>query len=125
MKCVDETFKPFDVNEFYDELDEFKRMQRKTLCICADLRELALLVWNDEKQGKRISAKKKVIVHDVIDRIACNTDLILDDEILALAYLVNWAVKDLRFFPNEWMPIVDFLSDCEVGYEPDSDEVYF
>lgn len=118
-------FKPFDWNQFYSDVDELKRAQRKELCLCKDINVIALDIYECETHGKKVSPFKKVIVHEILDQLSNHTDLIIDDEIRSLAYLVNWAVKDLRLFPKEWFPLVEFLSDCDLGYDDFDDEIYF
>lgn len=102
-------FKPFDWNEFYDDLDEQRRKERFNRCLCSDYLKIAESLYRDLLANKPVSEGKQRIISMALESAAKDTFLIYDHELEALAFLSLWFLKHNGYFPREWMPLIDFL----------------
>ena len=96
-------------DEFYEALDEEIRQERtKRLLVIGEARHAANVIYRREQNGGDLRCWEMVARH-IIDDSAHNLDLILDNELNALAYILEWYYRRTGIFEKDWLALVDYL----------------
>ena len=103
-----------DWDDFYQALDDEKRVKRAKICFCTDVRPIAEDIYNCEQSGKEIVRAKKIVIKLILDTAARNPDLIFENELDGYAYLLQYMVTDSKHFPKKWLPLLEYLVEMGV-----------
>lgn len=98
-------------NEFYENLDEEIRQERKKRFLTiGEARHAANVIWNREQNGGDLRAWEVVARH-IIDDSANYPNLIISNEFDAIAYLVDWYYRRTGILKKQWVDLIYYLEE--------------
>ena len=103
-----------DWNNFYEALDDEKRIKRAKICFCEDVRPIAEDVYDCEQRGKEVVRAKKIVIKLILDGAAKHPELIFENELDGYAYLLQYMVADLKQMPKKWFSLLEYLVEMGV-----------
>lgn len=97
-------------NEFYENLDDEIRQERKKRnLVIGEARHAANVIWKREKTGQGSLAAWEMVARHIINDAANYPNLIISNEFNAIAYLLDWYYRRTGIIESHWIDLIDYM----------------
>lgn len=99
-----------DLNDWYIEHDDWIRSERKKLLLTiGEVRHAANVIYSRERNGGNLK-HWETVARNIISDAARHPYFILDVELDAMRYIINWYCLRTNHIEKDWIELIDFLS---------------